>query len=154
MAPRGSAPALAKERGRSASTPPLVSNRGVQVSHRSSSYHPHFGGLPQRRGSQTAPRGEGVKHLVPWFMNSKPEKGMTKHRLISDCRELNNFFKPHKFRLDNVQQIFPYLQKGWWGAKLDLKDAYFHLPLCSEVRKYMVLKVGKTFGSFKQAVLA
>jgi hypothetical protein len=78
--------------------------------------------------------GEGVRHLVPWFIISKEEGSKTKHRLISDCRELNQFFTPQKFRLDNIQAIFPYLQKGWWAAKLDLKDAYFHLPLAAGLK--------------------
>ena len=32
---------------------------------------------------------------------------------------------------------------------MDLKDAYFHLPLGSELRKYMVLKVGDKFWEFQ-----
>ena len=71
----------------------------------------------------------GTKHLIPWFVLSKQEETSTKHRLISDCRELNQFVETKKFRLQNLHNIFPFLKKGDWSAKIDLKDAYFHLPL-------------------------
>ena len=63
-------------------------------------------------------------------------------------------FFTQKFRLDNLQQIFPYLKKGWWAAKLDLKDAYFHLPLQDTLKRFLIMKVGDQFWSSRQAVLA
>ena len=33
-----------------------------------------------------------TRHLVPWFIVSKEEQGGLKHRFITDCRELNQFF--------------------------------------------------------------
>ena len=36
---------------------------------------------------------QNIFHLVPWFVISKPENNALKHRLITDCREVNNFLK-------------------------------------------------------------
>ena len=70
-----------------------------------------------------------ARHLIPWFVIQKTEGEKTKLRLISDCRELNQYFCPRHFRLDHWSTIFPMLRKGMWAAKIDLKNAYFHLAL-------------------------
>ena len=94
---------------------------------------------------------EGTKHLIPWFILSKKEKGGMKHRLISDRREINNFVETKKFCLQNLQDIFPYLKQGQWAAKIDLKDAYFHIPLHPQMKHYLRMQVGGY--SFKMVVL-
>ena len=53
-----------------------------------------------------------LPHLVPWFIISKKEGDTEKHRMISDSRELNQFFAPKNFRPDHLQMIFPHLRKG------------------------------------------
>ena len=78
---------------------------------------------------------QNTRHLIPWFVISKKEGDSQKHRLISDCRELNKFFAPQKVKLDTIQAIFPFLRKGTWAAKIDLKDAYFHLQLAQHLKK-------------------
>jgi hypothetical protein len=50
---------------------------------------------------------ENTRHLVPWFVLSKPEKEGVKHRLIADCRELNQFCSPEKFTMETMATIFP-----------------------------------------------
>jgi hypothetical protein len=85
----------------------------------------------------------GTKHLLPWFLLAKPEEGGgTKWRFISDCRELNAHFQVEKFRLDHIQNIYPILQKGHWAAKIDLKDAYFHLPINEALKPFLRHRVG------------
>jgi hypothetical protein len=86
---------------------------------------------------------QGTKHLLPWFLISKPEEGGgVKWRFISDCREINQFFEVKKFKLDHLQQIYPTLQKGHWGAKIDLKDAYFHLSINEKLKPFLRHRVG------------
>ena len=94
---------------------------------------------------------ESAKHLIPWFIISKPEGKSVKHRLISDCRELNQFCNPEKFTLENMAQIFPVLKRNWWAVKLDLKDAYFHLELNSHLKQFVRLQVGEKQWEFSGA---
>ena len=73
------------------------------------------------------------------------EPGGIKHRLISDCRELNKTLDPPKFKLDNIQQIFPVIQKGMQAIKVDLKNAYFHLCVAEKAQLYLCMQVGDKF---------
>ena len=85
-------------------------------------------------------------HLVPWFVISKPEGEGEKLRLIADCRQVNKFLNPLHFKLDHWEQIFPFLKVGLWGAKVDLKNAYFHLELSQALKPYICMAIGeKTF---------
>ena len=94
---------------------------------------------------------EGTKYLVPWFVISKMEGDTQKNRLISDCREINHYFSPKKFKLDTIQTIFPFLQRGMYGAKVDLKDAYFHLKLAPHLKEFVRLQVGENQWEFQGA---
>ena len=84
----------------------------------------------------------GTKHLIPWFVIQKPEGSETKWRFISNCKEINHYFQVVPFKLDHIQNIFPTLQKGHWAAKIDLKDAYFHVPVHPSLRPYLRHQVG------------
>jgi tRNA nucleotidyltransferase/poly(A) polymerase len=92
-----------------------------------------------------------AKHFVPYFIISKKEGEKTKERLISDCRQLNLHFTPQKFRLEHMGNIFPYLRKGWFCGKIDLKDAYFHLKLHSSLEKHVCMQVGGETWQFQAA---
>ena len=59
-------------------------------------------------------------------------------RLLGNKR----IFQVEKFRLHHTQQIFPALQRGHWGAKIDLKDAYFHLAIHPSLRPFLRHRVG------------
>jgi hypothetical protein len=41
-----------------------------------------------------------------------------------------------------MQQILPNFKKGSWGAKVDLKDAYFHVPIHSDLKPFLRHQVG------------
>ena len=44
--------------------------------------------------------------------------------------------------------IFPYLRHGQWAAKIEIRDAYFHLGLHSDLSKLVRLRVGDTLWKF------
>ena len=92
-----------------------------------------------------------TRHLVPWFVIAKQENGAEKLRLISDCREINQFFSPKHFKMDHWRNIFPHLKKGMWAGKIDLKHAYFHLPLAQELRPFLRIKVAGDLFQFQAA---
>ena len=93
----------------------------------------------------------GTRYLIPWFVLSKPEGDHQKHRLIADCRVLNKFLCPVHFHLDHWKDIFPFLRKGMWATKVDLKNAYFHLANSQSLRPYMRINVGPQVYQFNSA---
>ena len=92
-----------------------------------------------------------TRHLVPWFIIRKQDKDKVKLRLIADCRELNQHFQPNHFKLDHLHQIFPFLRKGLWAGKIDLKHAYFHIGLAPALRKFVHMAVGDQIWEFQAA---
>ena len=95
-----------------------------------------------------------TKFLIPWFLIKKQEGGSQKVRMIADCRQLNKFLEPAHFRLDHWGDIFPYLRKGMWGAKVDLKHAYFHLHNSPNILPHMRINVGDEVFSSRPQCLA
>ena len=93
-----------------------------------------------------------AKFLVPWFLIEKQDpQGDMKVRLITDCRLLNQFLITKTFKLDHLNQIFPFLRKGMWAAKIDLKHAYFHLELAAKLKPYVCIEVGQKIFQFQAA---
>ena len=88
-----------------------------------------------------------AKHWIPWFVIQKGDK----LRLITNCKEVNQFLDPKPFRLENWPEIFPYLRKGMWAAKVDLKHAYFHLGIAEEIKPYTCIQVQEKVYQFQAA---
>jgi hypothetical protein len=96
--------------------------------------------------------GSHIKFLIPWFILTKREpSGELKHRLISDCRLLNQHLSPPQFRLENIQMVFPVLRKGMFGVKVDLKNAYFHLGVAEVAKPYLCMQVGEKYYQWQEA---
>jgi len=88
-----------------------------------------------------------AKHLIPWFLIKKGEK----LRLITNCKEINQYLEPKPFRLENWPEIFPHLRKGMWAAKIDLKHAYFHLQLAAHLKPFICIQVQEKVFQFQAA---
>ena len=51
-----------------------------------------------------------------------------------------------KFKMETPETIRTSLQKGEWVTSIDFKDAYFHIPIQKQSRKYLRFHVqGKTY---------
>ena len=73
-------------------------------------------------------------------------KGDGSHRPIIDLRELNKFIRWEHFKMEGIHLLKDLLQKGDWMVKLDLKDAYFAVPIHQEHRQYLRVRwKGKTY---------
>ena len=70
-----------------------------------------------------------VAPLVP-----KPNN---KWRPILDLSNLNPFLKVEKFKMKTPETIRTSLQQGEWVTSIDFKDAYFHIPIQEQSRKYL-----------------
>ena len=94
---------------------------------------------------------QDIRFLVPWFIVSKKEGEGVKHRLISDCRRINQHLSCKTFRMETWNQIFPFLDLKMWTCKIYLNDYFFHLSLGKELQRYVNLKVGQNIYRFLAA---
>ena len=72
-----------------------------------------------------------------------PKKGSSVGRLVVELKALNKFILHHHFRMLTFAQVRLHLQKRDWLASLDLKDAYWHVPICPRFRKFLDFQVGR-----------
>ena len=77
------------------------------------------------------------------FLVPKPNN---KWRPILDLSKLNLFLKTEKFKMETPETIRTSLQQGEWVTSLDFIDAYFHIPIQEQSRKYLRFHVqGQTY---------
>ena len=105
-------------------------------------------------GNWSLPKGtfSGDKIFNSLVCAEQEGRGGEKHRLIADCRVLNKFLNPQKFRLDHWKDIYPFLEKGMWGCKIDLQHAYFHMHNHPKLLPYMRINLGEEIFQFNSAV--
>ena len=77
------------------------------------------------------------------FLVPKPNN---RWRPILDLSNLNFFLKAEKFKMETPETIRTSLQQGEWITSIDFKDAYFHIPIQEQSRKYLRFHVqGQTY---------
>ena len=77
------------------------------------------------------------------FLVPKPNN---KWRPILDLSHLNLFLKTEKFKMETPETIRTSLKQGEWVTSIDFKDAYFHIPIQEQSRKYLRFHVqGETY---------
>ncbi|XP_033099816.1 E3 ubiquitin-protein ligase UBR4-like [Anneissia japonica] len=77
------------------------------------------------------------------FLTEKSSGGW---RPILNLRRLNQWIRPQKFHMDTLALILQGLMPGDWAATIDLKDAYFHVPIFPEDRKWLRFRLdGRTY---------
>ena len=64
-------------------------------------------------------------------------KGYGGNRSVINLKHLNNFISHKHFKMEGLNLLQNMLQTGEYMCKLDLKDAYFCVPLKTESRKYV-----------------
>ena len=77
------------------------------------------------------------------FLVPKPNN---KWRPILD---LSLFLKAEKFKMETPETIRTSLQQGEWVTSIDFKDAYFHIPIQEQSRKYLRFHVQGQTCQFK-----
>lgn len=67
-------------------------------------------------------------------------------RPILNLSPLNRYLKPIKFHMESADSIRLAIQQGDWATSLDLKDAYYHIPIAPLDRKWLRFSCnGKVF---------
>ena len=82
-------------------------------------------------------RVENVKSLgfcSRLFLVPKPHQ---RWRSVIDLSRLNTFLLVEKFKMETPESIRASLIPGEWVSLIDLSDAYFHIPIHPNSRKYL-----------------
>ena len=58
-------------------------------------------------------------------------------RPVIDLKWLNTHIYPPNFRMSSISSVLSTVRKGDYTFKIDLQDAYFHVPIHSSSRKYL-----------------
>jgi hypothetical protein len=67
-------------------------------------------------------------------------------RPVIDLSALNQFIECPTFKMDTPELVRASLQPGMWTTSIDLKDAYFHIPIHPGYRKFLRFQVlGKVY---------
>ena len=85
------------------------------------------------------------KPFPPMFysrMFSRPKKNGS-HRPIIDLSSLNKFLIIPRFKMETVSSISKSLCHPLWGCKVDLTDAFQHVPLHWLFHKFFAFVIGK-----------
>ena len=84
--------------------------------------------------------------LSPIFLVPKRTGG---YRFIINLKQLNKFIEVPHFHMTNHVSLAAMLKPPAWAASLDLKDAYFHVPIIKTLHKYLAFMVNKKLFFFK-----
>lgn len=68
------------------------------------------------------------------FLVPKPNGS---YRLILNLKELNKFIDTEHFKLEDGKTVKRILNKGYFMASIDLKDAYYTISIARSDRKYL-----------------
>ena len=72
--------------------------------------------------------------LSPIFLVEKKGGGQ---RPVINLRDLNGYMVYRHFKMEGINQVKDMIQQGDWLIKVDLKDAYFTIPICNVDQKYL-----------------
>ena len=64
-----------------------------------------------------------------------------KERLVLDCRHINEFLIQYKFKYEDINVAMQMFEKGYYLFSYDLKGAYHHIMIKSEMRTYLGFSV-------------
>ncbi|XP_069583683.1 uncharacterized protein [Ranitomeya imitator] len=81
---------------------------------------------------------EGRGFYSPLFLVSKPDSSF---RTIINLKKLNSFVKNHTFKMESIRSTIKLLFPNCMMGGIDLKDAYYHLPIHDRYQKYLRVAV-------------
>jgi len=69
-----------------------------------------------------------------YFLVPKKDGGI---RPILNLKQFNHCLRKARFKMNSLETIISVMDSGLWLASVDLKDAYFHIGIRKEHRKYL-----------------
>ena len=70
-------------------------------------------------------------------------------RVILNLKEFNLFLSTQHFRMETLNVILPQLSAKDWAVSIDLKDAYLHIPIHPESRRFLGFQFLNTTYQYK-----
>jgi hypothetical protein len=92
---------------------------------------------------QTLLAKRAIEEVVDWtslghyshtFLVPKPNG--TRRKIIN-LKTLNRSVVSHHFRMETAQSVLKTMKTSHWATSIDLKDAYFHIPIKHSSRKFL-----------------
>ena len=77
---------------------------------------------------------ETNEFISPIFTVPKPDN---KIRLILNLKSLNSHVTYYHFKMDSIQSVTSMITQNCWMALVDLKDAYYSVPIYTAYQKYL-----------------
>ena len=78
-----------------------------------------------------------------------PKRDSMKTRLVLDVSRLNLHIPPYKFTMTTISSVRQTLRPGWFLASVDLKDAYWHVPIAKAFRPFLAFSAGQRNYQFR-----
>ena len=93
---------------------------------------------------------EETKHLAfQGRLFSVPKKDTDRRRVILDLSTLNRHIVCPHFRMTTIQQVRDILPVNAWTISLDLREAYYHVPIAPHFRKFLGFRLNTRKFQFK-----
>ena len=93
---------------------------------------------------ETTPRGHGFLSTI--FLVPKKDGGQ---RPVINLKSLNKFIYTEHFKMEGIHILRDLLRAGDWMTKVDLKDAYFMVPIHEEDRAFLKFSFKEKVYQFK-----
>ena len=77
---------------------------------------------------------EPCELVSPIFTLTKPDGTI---RLILNLKKFNNAVEYHHFKMENIHTVSELVTKNCWMSSLDLKDAYYSVPIHATSQQFL-----------------
>ena len=77
---------------------------------------------------------EDEEYISPIFVVPKDDNNL---RLILNLKNFNKYLPYHHFKMDTLDTILKLVRPGCYMATVDLRDAYYTVPIADESQKYL-----------------
>lgn len=84
------------------------------------------------------------------FLVPKPDGSS---RLILNLKKLNKFIEPEHFKLEDEKTVRRVIRQGSFMATIDLKNAYYLVPMRENDKKLLRFYFGGNYSNFNASLL-
>lgn len=90
-----------------------------------------------KKGVVIPSKHEEGEFISPIFLRSKKDGS---YRTILNLKQLNEFVEYQHFKMDTLDSVIKMMKPGCYMASVDLKDAYYTVPICKDHQKFLKFK--------------